>query len=148
MRPHYETAADQTREAVVMNQVVANWNHPTGERITDFYKIENISYGTDFWMETTDGFQVLEIKCRKKKYPFFLVAMKKIMTARLWEDVGIPAHLCVHWEEDDSLYVARPFGENATPLTPEWNGRTKQGRGDKADMEPHARFKLTDMRKL
>ena len=143
MRPRYETGADLTREAQVMDKIAKN-----NVAITGFHKIANISYGMDFWIECRDGSCVMEIKCRKKKYPFFLIAMKKLMTARLWEDTGVPAYLCVHWAEDNSIYVARPFGEDATPYSTEWHGRTKQGRGDESDMEPHARFLIKDMRKI
>ena len=142
-RPVYETAEDQTREQKVMRRVA-----DAIPAIMSYHKIENISYGTDFLVETKTGYRVLEVKCRKKKIPFWLIAMKKLLSATTWEAAGIPAYLCVHWAEDDSIYLARPFGEKATPFTVEWNGRTKQGRGDKSDMEPHARFQLGDMKKL
>ena len=143
MRPRYETEADLTREAQVMGRIATR-----SDSIIAFHKISNISYGMDFWVRSNDGNYVMEIKCRRNKYPFFLIAMKKIMTARLWEDTGVPAYLCVHWAEDKSIYIARPFGEDATPYSTEWHGRTKQGRGDESDMEPHARFLIKDMRKI
>ncbi len=138
-RPLYETAKNLTNELKVM-RVLAEELHCTYE------KIENVSYGVDYFCTTSNGVRVIEIKCRKKKYPFWLIAMHKILTASQWEAVGIPCWLCVHWEEDGSIYMARPCApEDATPYTVEWNGRTKMKRGDKSDMEPHARFLLENL---
>ena len=138
-RPLYETAANLEKEEMVMRIVAENLN-------CTYEKIDNISYGVDYYCEAPNGPRVIEIKCRKKKYPFWLIAMHKILTASLWESVGVPCWLCVYWEEDGSIYMARPCAEEgATPYTVEWNGRTKMKRGDKADMEPHARFLLKDL---
>ena len=143
MRPHYETEADLTREQMVMERIAK-----ARPSITAYHKVKNPSYGVDFWVESSSGCYVIEIKCRKGKYDSWRVALSKVLKARVWEDSGFPAILCVHWDGDDSIYTARPFGDNPTPYTAEWNGRTKKTRGDECDMEPHATFKLGAMRKL
>ena len=140
-RPLYETVKDRTREESVMRRIAS-----ACPSIQNYHKIENISYGVDYYCEAPDGPRVVEIKCRQRKIPFWLVAMHKVLTASRWESVGVPCWLCVHWEEDGSAYMARPCAPTgATPYTVEWNGRTKMKRGDKSDMEPHARFELKDM---
>ena len=128
MRPRYETEADLTREQMVMERIAK-----ARPSITAYHKVKNPSYGVDFWVESSSGCYVIEIKCRKGKYDSWRVALSKVLKARVWED---------------SIYTARPFGDNPTPYTAEWNGRTKKTRGDECDMEPHATFKLGDMRKL
>jgi hypothetical protein len=118
----------------------------TQTQFFDHHRIESFAYGVDFFCITSNGPCVFEVKCRKKKYRSWLVAMHKIHHAIKWEGSSIPCFLVVHWEEDDTIYIARPAGGvSPTPYTVEWNGRTKATRGDPADMEPHARFKLNDL---
>ena len=145
LRPKYETPEQKRREDAVMRRIA----HSSRIQFSAIQRIEAIAYGVDFFCTTERGACVVEVKCRKKKYSSWLVAMHKVHHAYKWEQSKVPCYLAVHWDEDDTIYIARPAGGEApTPYSIEWNGRTKATRGDPADMEPHARFSLKDLRKL
>ena len=114
LRPKYETPEQKRREDAVMRRIA----HSSRIQFSAIQRIEAIAYGVDFFCTTERGACVVEVKCRKKKYSSWLVAMHKVHHAYKWEQSKVPCYLAVHWDEDDTIYIARPAGGEApTPYS-------------------------------
>jgi len=139
-RPLYETDADLSREAKVMQTAAEKWN-------CDYMKLP-LSYRLDFALVRRNKLVALaEIRVRNVKaetYPTIIFSVNKRAKANeLSDQTKVPSFFVVQYD-DEIRYI--DFAE--TPDEFQVGGRTGANRRDQADVELVGHYDVSRMKRL
>jgi len=139
-RPLYETDADLSREAKVMQTAAEKWN-------CDYMKLP-LSYRLDFALVRRNKLVALaEIRVRNVKaetYPTIIFSVNKRAKANeLSDQTKVPSFFVVQYD-DEIRYI--DFAE--TPDEFQVGGRTGSNRRDQADVELVGHYDVSRMKRL
>ena len=139
-RPLYETDADLSREAKVMQTAAEKWN-------CDYMKLP-LSYRLDFALVRRNKLVALaEIRVRNVKaetYPTIIFSVNKRAKANeLSDQTKVPSFFVVQYD-DEIRYI--DFAE--TPDEFQVGGRTGANRRDQADVELVGHYEVSRMKRL
>lgn len=139
-RPLYETDADLSREAKVMQTAAEKWN-------CDYMKLP-LSYRLDFALVRRNKLVALaEIRVRNVKaetYPTIIFSVNKRAKANeLSDQTKVPSFFVVQYD-DEIRYI--DFAE--TPDEFQVGGRTGSNRRDQADVELVGHYDVGRMKRL
>lgn len=134
-RPIYETTINITKEAAIAGELSAAWN-------CDVIKLPRL-YSCDYAAMRDGSVSAwIEIKCRNRSYPTYLLSLHKwLKGVELSNVTGKPFILVVSW--DDKIIYKNVTNE---PVKIVIGGR--KDRGDPADIEPMVEIEISGFKKL